>query len=53
MPQPDAQVWGKDFDGLNYAEPWVLFTVSVVSLECDLSLLLMNMLLSTHCVIVL
>jgi len=35
------QVWGKDFDGLNYSEPWVLLGVSAVVLTCSIKFVLL------------
>jgi hypothetical protein len=34
-------VWGKDFDGLNYAEPWVLLAVSVLVSTCSIKYVLL------------
>merc|ERR1712227_653746 len=35
------EVWGKDFDGLNYAEPWVLLGVSVFVSACSIKFVLL------------
>ena len=40
-PEYVYEVWGKDFDGLNYAEPWVLFVVSVVVSTCSIKYVLL------------
>ena len=48
-------MWGKDFDGLNYAEPWVLFAVAVGVSTCSIKYVLLApaeseaLLMSSHC----
>ena len=39
--RPFSQVWGKDFDGLNYAEPWVLLAVSILVSTCSIKFVLL------------